>query len=196
MYTHAVIVLGCGIDAAGTLGSDAMSSVQIGLDTLKQHDDACLVMSGDVSYKATFAPSISEAQAMKDFAVAIGASADQIFVETESKDSLGNLFFTKQNVLLPLGITSVSIVLGPNQSGERVAYLAKKVLGEAYDYTVIESTTRRPNESVREQASLALAKRWLGHIQDGDMQAIYHVMRSKHPGYNSSINLDTLQQLL
>ncbi len=196
MYKHAIIVLGCGIDAAGNLDPDATNSVHLGIDALSESDNTCLIMTGNVSYKATFRPSISEAQAMKDYAVSFGIPVSQIFVETESKDSLGNLFFTKQNLLIPLGITSISIVRGPNQSSERIDYLARKILGSEYNFRLIEPNIELPGEREREQKSLAMAKKWLDEIADGDMDSIYRLMRDKHPGYNSSISLESLQELL
>lgn len=196
MYKHAIIILGCGIDAAGNLGSDATSSVRFGAHALDKRKDACLIMTGNVSYKATFKPSISEAQAMKDCAVSLGVPVSKIFVETESKDTLGNLFFTKQNLLLPLGIISVTIIRGPNQSNERINYLVKKVFGDEYECRLVEPDIKRPGEQEREQKSLAMAKKWLDEIADGDMNALYQLMRDKHPGYNSAITLESLQELL
>jgi hypothetical protein len=196
MYKHAIVVLGCGVDAEGNIGSDAMSSITLAVEALKTPADTCLIMTGNVSYKATFKPSISEAQAMKDYTISLGVPVSQIFVETESKDTLGNLFFTKQNLLLPLGITDVMIVCGPNQRSERILYLAGKILGDEYNFRLIEHDTNRPGEREREQRSLALVKKWLDNIPAGDMNAIYTLMRAKHPGYNSSISLDTMRELL
>ncbi len=153
-------------------------------------------MSGNVSYKATFKASISEAQAMKDYAVSLGIGINQIFVETESKDTLGNLFFTKQNLLLPLGINSIDIVRGPNQSNERIHYLATKILGDGIGFEIIEPKIVRPEEQAREEESLSLAKEWLDKIPNGDMIAIYDLMRTKHPAYNSSLELESLKKLV
>lgn len=114
MYKKAIVVLGCGIDSAGTLNSDAKNSVQLAHDSLSKNPESCLVMTGFVSYKATFTPSISEAQAMKDYAALLGIAQNKIFVETESKDTLGNFYFTKLNLLAPLGISDITIIRGPN----------------------------------------------------------------------------------
>ena len=195
MYTRAVVVLGCGIVKAGNLGPDAMNSVKLGIGALRESTNTCLIVSGYISYKAHFVPSISEAQAMKDFAVLQGVPAQQIFVETESKDTLGNLFFTKQHLLLPLNIKDISIVRGPNQSNERIDYLARKILGDEYVFTIIEPDVLQPDEQEREQKSLAMAKKWLDAIPNGDMTSIYQLMREKHPGYNSSISLESLREL-
>lgn len=194
-YTRAIVVLGCGIDAAGVIGADAQGSVRLAKEALESSSDACIVMSGNVSYKATFRPSISEAQGMKDYAVSLGIPSDRIFVETESKDTVGNLVFTKQNVLRPLGITDVTVVRGPNQSDNRIQFLIGKILGPEYSVNIVRPDIERPEEAEREQRSLAVATEWLSDIKDGDDIAVYELLRRKHPGYNSAIPLESLKQL-
>lgn len=186
MHTKAIVVLGCGIDTAGTLNPDAEGSVRLAIDTLAMHPEACLIMTGYVSYKATFTPPISEAQAMKDYAVNLGIPESKIFVEAESKDSLGNLYFTKINLLIPLDIKDILIIRGPNQSDKRIDYLATKVLGSEYAYEIIRPDIARPEEQDREEKSLRLAKQWLDPVDNGDMPAIYGLMRDRHPGYSGS----------
>ena len=196
MYKKAILVLGCGIDSIGNLNPDAEGSARIALDCLRDQPDSYIIMTGSVSYKAEFKPSVSEAQAMKDYAISLGTPQNKIFVETESKDTMGNLYFTKLNLLIPLGIKDVTIVRGPNQSDERIEYLATKILGDDYNFKVIGPNIQRPSEKEREQKSLDMAKRWLNPINNGDMPAIYSLMRERHPGYNSSLGLDELEELL
>lgn len=196
MYKKVIIALGCGVDSAGSLNPDAKNSVRLALDSFSENPESCLIMTGSVSYKATFRPSISEAQAMKDYAVSLGIPQDKIFVETESKDTLGNFYFTKLNLLVPLGLSNIIIIRGPNQSDERIEYLAKKVLGDEYTFRIVRPDIERPSEQSREKESLSLAKQWLDPIENGNMSSIYKLMRERHPGYNSSLSLDDLVTLL
>ena len=196
MYKKVIIALGCGVDSAGSLNPDAKNSVRLALDSFSENPESCLIMTGSVSYKATFRPSISEAQAMKDYAVSLGIPQDKIFVETESKDTLGNFYFTKLNLLVPLGLSNIIIIRGPNQSDERIEYLAKKVLGDEYTFRIVRPDIERPSEQSREKESLSLAKQWLDPIENGNMSSIYKLMRERHPGYNSSLSFDKLENLL
>ena len=196
MYKKVIIALGCGVDSAGSLNPDAKNSVRLALDSFSENPESCLIMTGSVSYKATFRPSISEAQAMKDYAVSLGIPQDKIFVETESKDTLGNFYFTKLNLLVPLGLSNIIIIRGPNQSDERIEYLAKKVLGDEYTFRIVRPDIERPSEQSREKESLSLAKQWLDPIENGNMSSIYKLMRERHPGYNSSLSFDELENLL
>ena len=88
---------------------------------------------------------------MKDYAVSLGVTQDKIFVETESKDTLGNFYFTKLNLLVPLGIRDITIIRGPNQSDERIGYLATKVLGDEYTFKIVRPDIERPLERSREK---------------------------------------------
>lgn len=196
MYKNAIVVLGCGIDSSGVLNPDAENSVRLAMDELKRNPDYFLIMTGFVSYKATFKPSISEAQAMKDYAVSLCIPQDIIFVETESKDTLGNFYFTKLNLLVPLHAKNVIIIRGPNQSDERINYLATKVLADQYTFSIVHPDIERPEQRAREEESLSLARQWLDPIKDGDMSAIYQLMRNQHPGYNTNINIGSLEKLL
>lgn len=193
MHNKAIIVLGCGIDTTGNLNPDATESVGFAIELLQNSPDTYLIMSGDVSYKADFKASISEAQAMKDYAITQGTNPTTVFVETESKDSLGNLLFTRMNLLEPLGISDVVIVRGPNQSDERIGYLATKILGPGYTFVVKGAEATRQDQGERERKSLAVAHEWLDLITDGDTAAVYALLREKHPGYNSSLDMSSLK---
>ncbi len=181
----AILVLGCGIDDQGELIDDARISVETAANLYQQRLAPLLILSGDISYKATFRTPVSEAQAMKDYSISLGVPANKILVETESKDTLGNAYFTKTNLLGPLALHNIAILRGPNQSEERIRYLFGKVLGPNYAFSLIERPEDRPDEVERERKSLAVLKSWLDEIEDGDDRAIYALMRSIHPGYSA-----------
>lgn len=193
----AILVLGCGIDEKGELGDDALSSVKMAADLFNQQAVQWLIFCGGVSYKADFAPPIGEAQAMKDYAVKLGIPADKILVEAGSKDTLGNAYFSKVNLLMPLGLRSVAILRGPNHSEERLRYIFQKVLGPDYKYDFILRDEVRPEERERESKSLSLLRNWLDDVKDGDDAAVYAILRAKHPGYSSDPKAtEKLQQLM
>lgn len=50
MHKHAIIILGCGIDAEGNIGADATNSVRLGVEAFSESQDTCLIMTGDRSY--------------------------------------------------------------------------------------------------------------------------------------------------
>lgn len=179
----AVVVLGCGIDENGRLGDDARSSVVAVVPLLKRQAAPLIIFSGGYSYKAGFVPPVSEAQAMKDYAVSLGLPGNQILVEAGSRDTLGNAHFTKTNLLAPLALRRVAVLGGPNHSAERLRYIFGMVLGPRYDYELLEHPGSRQSESAHEQESLKQLQGWLEGVEAGDDAAVYAVMRGQDPAY-------------
>ena len=143
-------------------------------------------MSGSVSYKADFRPPISEAQAMKDCAVNLGAPAQKILVETESRDTFGNAYFTKVNLLMPLAVRHVTVVAGPNHSAERLEYIFEKVFADKISYEfILHGDALPPAEVEREQHALQILRALFDHVPSGLDKALYEVMRTLHPAYKS-----------
>lgn len=186
----ALLVLGCGIDESGELIDDARLSVKIAAKLFKQQVAPLIIFTGNYSYKANFVPRISESQAMKDDAITLGIPAEKIHIETESKDTLGNAYFTKVNLLEPLALRRIAILRGPNQSEERVRYIFDKVLGQQYDYELVDRDENRPEEQKRERKSLVVVRNWLKDVEDGDEGAVYKVMCARHPAYSTEPGTD------
>ena len=55
-------------------------------------------------------PSRFEAEAMKEYAISEGVPTDLILIEQESKDTLGNAYFTKVNILEPNNWKNVLVI--------------------------------------------------------------------------------------
>ena len=181
-----ILVLSCGIDKHGQLTNGARNSTEIAVKLFEQSLAPLLIFSGNYSYKAGFIPPVSESQAMKDYAISLGVPSDKVLIEAESKDTLGNAYFSKMNLLRPLGLTNVSVLRGPNQSEERLRYIFDKVFGDEIVYEFTQDYDDRPEEYERERKSLAVLKNWFDATADGDSDAVYRIMREKHPAYSSN----------
>lgn len=179
-----LLVLSCGITEDGVLGDDAQASVRIAAKLWNQDAARLIIMCGRLSYKADFVPPVSEAQAMKDYALSLGVASNGILTEAESKDTLGNAVFARLNLLDPLSIEEVLIIPGPNHSTERLEFIFNKVFADDIAYSFIERSEEWPDQQHREQKSLETLKGWLDDVKDGDVMQIYQVMRAKHPGYH------------
>jgi uncharacterized SAM-binding protein YcdF (DUF218 family) len=140
-------------------------------------------MSGHLSYKAEFTPPQSESQAMRTYALESGLPADAVLVEDESKDTLGNAYFTKVRIVVPRQLGRLAVIMSPNHSRERVEYIFRKVFGQSYDISYVGHDIIREEEADREQQSLDIVRSWLDEVADGDHDSVYQVMRTKHPGY-------------
>jgi uncharacterized SAM-binding protein YcdF (DUF218 family) len=180
----AAIVLACGIKEDGSLPDDPKASVDIAADLYNSGRTKLIIFSGNLSYKADFKPPLSESDAMSEYAQGIGLPRDCLLTENESKDTLGNAYFTKVRYLIPGHLGKLAVILGPNHSLERVKYIFDKVLGDGYETTFYEHNANREGEVAREGKSLEVLKEWIDKIPNGDHEAIHRAMLAKHPGYS------------
>ena len=175
----ALLVLGCG------LTDDAHEITTLAVKLYNQSISNRIIFSGGLSYKATFNSSKSEAQAMKDFCIDLGVPEANIIIEEKSKDTLGNAYFTKVDILKPLDFKRIAILRGPNHSEDRINYIFNKVLGPDYNIHIIKRSEYRPEENERERKSLVVLKSWFDDVKDGDDENIYKIILKKHPAYSS-----------
>lgn len=91
----AVIVLGCGINEDGSLPDDPRESVDIAAGLYESGRTPTVIFSGSLSYKADFKPPRSESDAMFAYAQEIGLPDESLLKENESKNTLGNAYYTK-----------------------------------------------------------------------------------------------------
>jgi uncharacterized SAM-binding protein YcdF (DUF218 family) len=146
-----------------------------------------IVMSG--AYGMFDPPPLrAEAVAMAQIAVAAGVPEEDIAVETRSRDTIGNIWFTKP-MLAERGWHGV-IVVTSGWHVARVRYLTQAIWGPSYP-VVIEPATGEKNTRPREEIAiweaglLAVSRHWFATIRPGDDAAIAAVLAREHPIYAS-----------
>jgi uncharacterized SAM-binding protein YcdF (DUF218 family) len=77
-------------------------------------------------------PAVTEADAMAAHALARGLPREASFVEDESRDTIGNAFFTWRRWLRPNDWRSIRVVT-TDYHIPRAAWIFRKVLGPSYD---------------------------------------------------------------
>ena len=133
-------------------------------------------------------PPRAEAMAMAQIARAAGVPPDAIAVEARSRDTIGNIWFTKP-LLAGRGWRRV-IVVTSTWHAPRVRYLAQTIWGPSYTMAIEpvtrEPSTRPPEEITTWEAGLlAVSRRWFATIGPGDDTAIAAVLAREHPIYAS-----------
>ena len=146
-------------------------------------------------------PPRAEATAMAQIAAAAGVPPGSITAETRSRDTIGNIWFTKPLLGDPAG--QRVIVVTSHWHAARVRYLTKVIWGPGYRVTVEpvtgEALTRPPEETARWEAGLlAVARRWFAGTRAGDDAAIAAVLARDHPVYadHPQITLDELAAMI
>jgi DUF218 domain len=134
-------------------------------------------------------------------AATAGVPAGSITAETRSRDTIGNIWFTKPLLGGPGG--QRVIVVTSDWHAARVRYLTQVIWGPGYRVAVEpvtgQLTTRPPAEIARQEAGLlAVARRWFAGIRPGDDAAIAAVLARDHPVYadHPQITLDELAAMI
>jgi uncharacterized SAM-binding protein YcdF (DUF218 family) len=133
-------------------------------------------------------PRRPEALAMAQIAVAAGVAEDDIAIEARSRDTIGNIWFTKP--MLAERRWHRVIVVTASWHAPRVRYLAQTIWGPSFTVTIEpltgeESTRPREEIAIWEAGLLAVSRRWFATVRPGDDAAIAAVLGREHPIYAS-----------
>lgn len=185
--SDAIIVLGRGINKDGSLPADPQSRVKKAMELFNTGDSSRIVMSGAWSFHLDDEPEQSEAALMKNYAVSLGVPEQAIIEESESKDTIGNVYFSKKNIVEPRNWKTLTIIASDDHM-PRVQYLFHKIYGNAYKFNFIESKRvlddkAYSKEIAHESESLKTTKQWLDSVADGDDNAIWEIVLKQHPAY-------------
>lgn len=187
-----IIILGGRINTDGTLPDLPRGRVDEGVRRYKNNEASKILMTGNYGFWLDWSreiPMRSEAGAMKEYAESLGVSGHDVLVEAVSKDTLGNAYFTKINILEPNKYRNV-IVVTSDFHIDRTKYIFDLVFGPTYAIDYIGVPTNLPAENMaalqnQEVKTIQVLRELIGdQIIPGDTQAIQHVLFSKHPGYS------------
>lgn len=149
-----------------------------------------MIFAGRSALMGDDSPDLTEAHAMAAYARAAGAPAAAILIEDESRDTIGNAWFTRRRWLEPNGWRAIRVVT-TDYHIPRAAWIFRKVLGHDYDVAFSAAPSDRFAASVASRARdesdiAAFLAGWLSGIDDGDAAAIEQLIMRDHPGYASS----------
>jgi uncharacterized SAM-binding protein YcdF (DUF218 family) len=180
-----VVALGGGITADGEPRPATTARAGRAAGLYRSGRAARIVMSGAYGMYDP-PPPRTEATAMTEIAVAAGVPPGSITAETRSRDTIGNIWFTKPLLGEPAG-QAVTVVTS-DWHAARVRYLAQVIWGPRYQVAVEpladEASMRPPEEVARWEAGLlAVSRRWFAAVRPGDDAAVAAVLARDHPVY-------------
>ena len=187
MKVDTIIILGGGINQDGTLWQNTINRLEKGIELFKKGVSANIIVSGKYYFMEDYVPITTEAKAMYEYLKKRGIPEKNIILEEESKDTLGNAFFTKINILEPRNWRNVIVVTSEFHI-PRTKCIFKKTLGEKYKINFVEASSgfsknKLKKLMIREQKVLNLIKQWGDKIPDGDDKSIRKLLYTKHPAY-------------
>lgn len=185
----AIVVLGGGVGPDGALPLVARARVERAVELFRGGIAPRMVLSGLCGLMQP-EPSVSEAAAMAAYAAELGVPREALLLEAESRDTLGNAYFTRERFLEPNGWTSIRVVTSDFHLS-RAAWVFRKVLGGRYDFSFVSAPSGfSPRElidrAVEECRILIFLNEWLQALEEGDDDALDRLMAHEHPGYSDA----------
>src|SRR3954462_14400288 len=128
----AIIVLGRGVRADGSLGLIARGRVDRALELFAKKVAPRIIFCGRSSLVAQGAQTVTEAAAMARYAASHDLPAIATFLEEESVDTIGNAYFARTRWLDPNDWRSIRVVTSDFHI-PRASWLFAKILGSDFD---------------------------------------------------------------
>src|SRR3569832_782833 len=131
-HCDAIVVLGRGVDSNGRLPLAAQERVNRAVALYRAGVASRIIMSGRCALITERPSTITEARAMAATAQALGVPAEALLLEEQSRDTIGNAYFTARSILEPNGWNTLRVVTS-DYHVPRAAWVFNKVLGAAFD---------------------------------------------------------------
>ncbi len=184
MEYDCIIVLANKMDKEGNLNLESKSRVQLASSFYFTYPLISFITCG-WNYRDD--SDIRIGNAMKDYAIKLGVPVECIITELNSRDTVGEAFFTKQNILNKKEWQNVLVVTS-DYHVDRSRRIFEFIYGN--DYTINVTGTNGFSNSERqiaEQNSLKAFERTFKHAQKGNDIQILEKLSTLHPYYNGDI---------
>lgn len=183
MNFDCIIVLPNKLKHNGDLNDETSARVRLAVQIYLQKP-VPLILSGS-SYAQLVDQDISEK--MKMLAIQEGVREEDLYLEKNSRDTVGDAYFTIKNVAIPKGFKSLLIV-SSDYHLERAKVVFEKIGGPRFQMSAKGCAGfSSPNIIEAEKKSMSVFNQTFCNIKAGDLQSVYQKMRADHPYYNGSL---------
>ena len=184
MEFECIIVLANEMDIEGNLNKESLSRVKLAFDSFSINKTAPLITCGWNYRKDS---NLFIGNVMKNYAIELGVPSEKIICEINSRDTVGDAFFTKHNVLIKMGWKNMLVVTS-NYHVKRTSRVFKFIYGDGYKVKVIGSPGFDNNKNqVSEKKSFESFEKTFENIRSGDDIKIYERLSLEHPFYNGTM---------
>jgi len=168
-----VVVLGGGIDMQGHLPDHQIERLKKAVELFRKNPDSKIVLSGKYSFLyEKEKPPITEAKAMMIYLTQNGVDKDDLILEEESMDTIGNAYYLKKNYFKNEDFDML-IVITSQYHLERVRYIFSKLFIKSTIEFIAVNDTESENKInqilARQDKLLTKTKKYLGDMKRGDL---------------------------
>jgi len=131
-WADVILILGCGF-RGNSLGTESKLRVKQGVKMYRRGFAKNLIMAGGVDRKKSLS------KLMKSYAIGLGVPSRKIFIEEQSKDTVGNAVFSKQ--ILKKNKWKNVLLVTSDYHVERSMFIFHHVLGGSYNVMASDVST-------------------------------------------------------
>lgn len=168
----ALIVPGNQLNPDNSLSERGIARIAMAIEAWRGEIAPSMVLSGKHSFTAATPPPISEASAMRNYALEADVTPEAIYVEEASLETIGNALFTKTETVEPNGWTRLAVITSQSHL-PRTLNIFEHVYGRDYHIEGIPAPEKEPQSQKNYEARAVT-----------DMQAI---LRDTKPGDSNAI---------
>ena len=202
MKADTIIILGGQVNQDGSVEEILKTRLDKGIELFNEGTAPYIIMSGKYGFLTIDEPPITEAEAMKKYAVEHEIPEDKILLEDKSKDTIGNAYFTKIKYLKPRNWNKLVVVTSDFHL-KRTKYIFNKVLGPDYQIKYIGADSQltkqeRVKVDLAEDKIIAFLKVYADMIESHDDEKTHELLHTEHPAYakNSKITKEYILKKL
>lgn len=186
MPVDAVVVLANLMEADGRLNEDSARRAARAAELYRALQAKTIITCG-WSYRDDSTISIGDAL-KKHCVLHHRVSEGSVLVEANSRDTVGDAYFTKVNIVRPRGWTGI-VVVTSDYHVARTREVFEFVYGPCYRIRVVGVRTAMvSSKKESERESLEAFRRTFLGVPRGDSDAILDRLRSHHPFYNGQVH--------
>ena len=148
----------------------------------QERTDIVLILSGGYAASTGGPPERSEASVMRDVLRDLGVPDEQVLLEEDSRDTLGNAVFTATRYLASLAPRPLVVVTSPSHL-RRAVRIFERVLGPAWRVSGLASdpTDDEGERGAAERDLERQADAFFSGLRAGDLAAMAARLRARYP---------------
>ena len=180
-----VIVLANQMDSSGALNLESRARAEKAIKVLSEKKIPSIVTCG-WAYRSD--SDIKIANAFKAYIVnTLGMDPKRVITELNSRDTVGDAFFTKTKLAIPCGWRKICVVTSEYHV-PRTKEIFKFIYGDEFDISIFGVNVEFDDNVIqRELASIRAFRKTFFGVESGNDSQILSRLRECHPFYNGQI---------
>lgn len=186
--SSAILILSHLMDAQGNPGIETQARVNKALSLWASGSFNLIITSG-WAYRQDSDLKIGEVVA-EYLISAHGVPEDQVLADVDSRDTVGDAYFIRENIVKPYGITHLTVVTSQYHV-ERTEAIFKRFYPQLDSLEVVGSPVEVDDlakTQAHEQASITAFNETFEGVDFSSGEAVRQALRERHPFYNGQVH--------